>query len=404
MIVPLLLSAPTSAELVAQAESLSGDLPALGRALAARARPEHRFRTVLLAHGPDDLAAAPAAAAACAPLPEPGPVAFLFSGQSSQRVDMGARLGLEFPQVDAAVARVCARVDPMLPTPLRSVVAGAAEGLDDCAFAQPSLLGLGIGLFELLTTAGLRPDVVTGHSFGEYVAATAAGVWSLEDAAAVVTSRGLLLDALPPGGGMIAIEAPEDVVAPALAGTAASVSAVHDTSSVAIAGPLEEITAIADRFAARGVRTNRVGVGNAYHSPAVDPAMPALAAAIAAVPGRPAAIPLVGNSTGDLVPPGDAATPDHWTRHCRLPVRWSSIMDTLQARGVATYVEVGPSGVLSRLAARCLPADEQDRVVPALQAEPDETTAFLTALARLDARGHRIDWQAVFAASTSLRA
>lgn len=410
--VPVVLGAPTKRELRDLADSVAAATPdpahltAFCRDLAMRSRREHRFRTVLLAHGVADLKAAPPAADACDPVPHPAELAFVFAGQSSQRIGMGEQLARDFPVVRHVVERVSTQLAEVLPLPLSSVIAGTAGepgALDRCQYAQPALLAVELGMVELLGSVGVTPHSVAGHSFGEYVAATAAGVWSVPDACTVVATRGRLLDELPPGNGMIAVEADEEQVTAALRGTGVTISAFHGHDSLAIAGPLDQLGEIAAGFAARGARTVRISVASAYHSAAVDPALAPLAETIAAVPARPAAIPFVGNATGTRCLPHEPTTPEHWTTHCRAPVRWSTVVETLRAKGTDTFLEIGPSGVLSGLVTRCLPSGGPAVAIPAMRAEPDEATTFLDALARLDARGHHVDWPAVFNGSSRLR-
>ncbi|MET0188786.1 MAG: acyltransferase domain-containing protein [Pseudonocardia sediminis] len=414
MLTPIVLTAPSAAALGEAAGSLvhagvaPEGLPRFGRDLAARADPTHPYRTVLLAEDPADLAAV---APVSGPVPAPEGLAFLFSGQSSQRPGMGVALGREFPEFGRVVDEVCAHVDARRPTPLGAILADPGEpgpdglrAIDRTEHTQPALLAFALGLHGLLGTAGIAPDVVCGHSFGELAAAAATGVWTVPDACDVVVERGRLIAALPPGGTMTAIAASEADVAPALRGTGVEFSAVHAPDSVVIAGPVEQVRAIAAAYDARGVRTTELAVGNAYHSAAVEPVLEPLRTVLEKAPAGPSGVPLVGNTSGGVVEPGAPAAAEHWLRHVRHTVRWSDVMTTLRARGTGTYLEIGPSGVLSRLAVANLDPADADAVVPAVTGDPDEVTTFLHALARLDARGHPVDWPSVFAASTTLSA
>lgn len=403
-IVPLVLTAPTERDLEAVTASLAGTgvdtatgLRTLGRDLAARAELAHPARRVVAAQRPGDVAAL--ADAAPVPTTHAGLLAFLFSGQSSQRVGMGTELA-------AVSGRFAAVLDDLEATVGRHVEhspAGVRSGSTDSdgvpllhrsEAAQPALMVHALALSDLLAAVGVVPDLVAGHSFGEIAAAAAAGVWSRADACGLAAGRGRLIDELAGPGAMVAIEAGEAEVAAALDGPDMVVSAVHGERAVVVAGPCERMRALAATFTARGVRTSELPMALAAHSPAMEPVLEPLRALFAAVDAHPSAVPLAGNADGALLAPWAPASARHWVRHCRETVRWSDAVGALRAAGAGTYLEIGPSGVLSRLSTAGLPQDEQGALIPAVTSEPDEVTALLRALVRLEQRGHRVDWAA----------
>ena len=154
-------------------------------------------------------------------------VAFVFPGQGSQTVGAGVELGLRFPVFAAAFDEVCGELDRWLPQPLRSV--DAQELLDQTVFAQAQLFALGVALVRLAQSFGVSPQVVAGHSVGEITAAHVAGVMSLPDAARLVTARGALMQALPPGGVMLSVAAGVEVVRPFVA-AGVEIAAVNSTN------------------------------------------------------------------------------------------------------------------------------------------------------------------------------
>ncbi|WP_037924781.1 acyltransferase domain-containing protein, partial [Streptomyces violaceorubidus] len=218
----------------------------------------------------------------------------------------------------AALDEICAHFDPLLEQPLREVMFAHTDEpgvLDHTAYTQPALFALEVALFRLLASWGIRPDVVTGHSIGELAAAHTAGLWSLPDACAVVAARGRLMQHLPTGGAMVAVEAPEPEILPLLTGHEehASVAAVNGPRATVISGTTEVVEDIAAQLATRGHRTRRLNVSHAFHSPHMDPMLEEFRHILTNVEFHPPGLPL---------PAGDAVLdPEYWVRHIRDTVR-----------------------------------------------------------------------------------
>ncbi|MFE3684519.1 type I polyketide synthase, partial [Streptomyces sp. NPDC059095] len=407
---PWLVSARSADALRAQAERVGTHVAErtdlapldLSHSLATtRAALEHR--AVVLAPDRDTAASALTALAAGESRTEilrgttsEGLTAFLFSGQGAQRLGMGRELYGSFPVFAEAFDAVL----DVIGLPLGEVVwGGDGERLSRTEFAQPALFAVEVALFRLLESWGVRPDCLAGHSIGEIAVAHVSGVLSLADAARLVVARGALMQALPAGGAMVAVEASEDEVRPLLT-EGVSIAAVNGPAAVVVSGVEAEVLRIQAYFEGVGRRATRLRVSHAFHSPLMDPMLDGFRAVVGGLSFGEPVIPIVSTLTGLPVGVGELGDPDYWVRHVREPVRFADAVKALEGEGVTRYLEVGPDAVLTAMAQQ---SAEDATIVPALRRERPEATTLLTALGQLYVVGTPVDWAGVFAGRGATR-
>ena len=333
-------------------------------------------------------------------------VAFLFPGQGAlegavasgavaalYRAEPVFRAGID-GCTDAFAAHLGWRVRDVLGITTDQV--GGMDGrLARTGFAQPALFALEHALAGLWMEWGIRPSALLGHSLGEYVAATAAGVMTLEAAAALVAARARLMEALPDGA-MLALPLSEEQVSERLARLAPepglSLAAVNGPRRTVVSGPEEEVAAFGAALAAEGIAGRRLATSHAFHSAMMDPVLADIRAAVAGAGLEAPAIPYLSNLTGDWITAGQATDPDAWVAHLRRPVRFADGLARLLAEPGRLLLEVGPGETLGRLARQ--QAAGRAAVIPSLP-EAADGTALGQALARLWTAGAEVDWQRV---------
>ncbi|MFB8107353.1 type I polyketide synthase [Streptomyces sp. NPDC056007] len=398
-----LLAHVTEAETAGNATT-PDDIRDLGHSLAAtRAALDHR--AVLLAADRDELLRGLTALAdgddtaipsrSCAE--PPGATAFLFSGQGAQRLGMGRELYAAFPVFAEAFDTVLAELDVYLGRSLREVIWGVDEGaLNRTGVAQPALFAVEVALFRLVESWGVRPDFLAGHSVGEIAAAYVAGVFSLADAARLVVARGGLMEALPAGGVMVAVQASEEEVVPWLV-PGVSVAAVNGPSAVVVSGAGDAVDGVVHRFRGLGRKTSALRVSHAFHSPLMDPMLDDFDAVARTIAYQEPRLPLVSTVTGRLVEAADLTTPAYWVRQVREPVRFRDSVRTLYGQGARAFVEIGPDAALAPMAAACLEETADTVVAPTQRRARDEERTLVAAVGLAFARGTAVDWPAFFA-------
>jgi phthiocerol/phenolphthiocerol synthesis type-I polyketide synthase E len=352
-------------------------------------------------------------------------VALLFSGLGEQYVGMARSLYEDEPVFREQLDACCDSLRSYLGLDLRSVLypsrdaaGNAARGVDlramigrakssagtdgDAArldrtdLAQPAVFAIAYAQARLWESWGIRPEAVIGHSLGEWTAATYAGVFSLEDALALIARRAQLIAELP-GGAMLALPLSESA-ASSLVGPSVAVAAVNTPSQTVVSGPTSAIEDLEVRLRAAGTSYRRLATTHAFHSSAMERVAAPLAAMLRGIRLAAPRIPLVSNLTGTWLTLEQAIDPDYWVRHLCETVRFADGIATLAGESDRALLEVGPGNALCAFALQSPAFGTSGTAIPSIRPHYDRQgdRAFVrSALARLWLGGVRIDWGCV---------
>jgi acyl transferase domain-containing protein/acyl carrier protein len=329
------------------------------------------------------------------------PVVFMFPGQGAQHARMARDVYMAEPFFRALVDRCCELLRPQLGLDLREALFAESEQALDAAsqlqqtrLAQPALFVIEYALARLWMEWGVAPKAMVGHSIGEYVAACLAGVFSLEDALALVAARGRLMQRMPAGAMLAVPLAAREVEA--LLDSNLELAAINNPSLCVVSGPTEAVARLETRLAAEGLACHRLQTSHAFHSQMMEPVLEEFAAEVSRAKLNPPQLSYVSNLTGEWATAEQATDPQYWVEHLRRTVRFSDNLERLFANPEWLLLEVGPGQTLSGLA-RQHPARPTAQAVlaslPHRNDEQSDASFMLNTLGRLWLAGAQVNWQ-----------
>ncbi|MEL7409488.1 MAG: type I polyketide synthase [Cyanobacteria bacterium J06558_2] len=290
-------------------------------------------------------------------------IAFLFTGQGSQYINMGRQLYDNNTIFRQTLDQCASILEEYLDQPLLEILYGesASESiLGQTGYTQVALFAVEYALYQLWTSWGITPNVVMGHSVGEYVAATVAGVWSLEEGLKLIAHRGRLMQQLPTGGTMLSVRASLKIVQPLVDSYSGQVSiaAINGAESVVISGEQSAIAQIQASLESQSLKTKQLEVSHGFHSHLMEPMLAEFEQVAASINYQPPQISLVSNVTGKKVDPTSIATPEYWVNHVRQPVQFAQSITTLHQLGYQVFLEIGSRPILLGMGRQCFPEEE----------------------------------------------
>jgi non-ribosomal peptide synthase protein (TIGR01720 family) len=338
-------------------------------------------------------------------------VVFMFTGQGAQRPNMGAELYRTESEFRRHLDECCEAFRSHLGFDLRDLLYPSADRADDAArqldltqFTQPAMFAFEYALAKLWISWGIRPQAMIGHSIGEYTAACLAGVFTLEDAVAIVARRGRLMGQMPHGD-MLSVPLPEAELVP-LVGEALSIAAVNGPRLCVVSGPKAAVDELEAALEKRGCTGQRLRTSHAFHSAMMDPIVEPFEEQLRDMRLQPPSIPFISNLTGDWIRPDEAIDPSYWARHLRQPVRFSQGIELLLAEPNRILLEVGPGTTLRALAAAHTAKHERTTILsslPHVRDRESEQEHLLHCLGQLWVHGCRPDWRALYVDEKRLR-
>ncbi|MGB3193281.1 MAG: type I polyketide synthase [Limnoraphis sp.] len=324
-------------------------------------------------------------------------IAFLFTGQGSQFVNMGRQLYKTQP----LFRRTLEQCDQILQSYFKKSILDILYPqdsqpfknslIDQTVYTQATLFSLEYALAQLWLSWGIKPSAVMGHSVGEYVAATLAGVFSLEEGLKLIAHRGRLMQQLNQNGQMLAVLASEETIRSLIASeTKVVIAAFNSPQNLVISGQAEAIKTLKIRLESRGIHTKQLQVSHAFHSPLMEPIVAEFAAVAHQITYNNPQLPVISNVTGsradDMI-----ATASYWVNHIRQPVKFAQSINTLHQEGYKIFLEIGAKPILIGMGKQCLP--EAEKVwLPSLYPGQEDWQQMLQSLGKMYVKGVKVNW------------
>ena len=323
-------------------------------------------------------------------------IAFLFTGQGSQYWGMARQL-YETNFIFKRTFDQCDQIlKPYLEQSLKDVLytSNELQLIHQTRYTQPALFTIEYALCQVWQAWGIKPTAVMGHSVGEYVAATVAGVFSLEDGLKLITQRASLVQNLPIIGAMLAIMADVTTVRQIIEQDLLKIdiAAINHRRNTVVSGEKKAVEVLKELLEKQNIRTQYLTVSHAFHSRLMSPILEKFEQVARQINYQTPQIPLISNLTGDVATK-EIATASYWCRHLLEPVRFLDSMNLLQEQGIKIFIEIGAKPILLGMG-RQLPIHD-GYWLPSLRPEQDDWLQLLESLATLYTAGVSIDWSAV---------
>ena len=332
------------------------------------------------------------------------PIVFLFGGQGTQYVNMGLNLYRDEPLFRAILDDCCETLKPLLNADLRALLfpkAGdeitARISLVNTLYTQPSIFVIEYALARYWQSLGIEPAMMAGHSIGEFVAATLAGVWELEDALAIVALRGRLMHDLPRGS-MMAVNMSTDSIA-AVQPPTLQIASNNAPNLCVVSGPELSVREFQKQLKSENIACHLLQTSHAFHSAMVDPIIDPLREAIAKIHLRAPEKPFISTVTGRPITAAETTDPAYWARHARSTVEFGSAIQYLKEQGYDLFLECGPRSTLCSLTRKQFTPEHPCIAIPTLGETADndaEWESLLFALGSLWQNGASISWEGFY--------